>query len=96
MTGELGTVVSVGPGNREQTLTITTAEGDYQPALTGSWFPDGFHGTMGELLRSIEQQRVPTIDARRNLDSLALCFAAVASAERHVPIAPGEVRRLEA
>jgi predicted dehydrogenase len=96
VTGELGTIFSVGPGNKEQSLTITTEQGDYCPPLTGSWFPDGFHGTMGELLRSIEEKRTPTIDARRNLDSLALCFAAVASAERHQPIIPGEVRRLEA
>ena len=36
---------------------------------------------MGELLCSIEEKRTPSIDAQRNLQSLAICFAAVASAE---------------
>ena len=44
---------------------------------------------MGELLCSIEQDRTPTIDARRNLESLALCFAAVASADTHAAGRPG-------
>src|SRR4029079_17535866 len=61
---------------------------------TGSWFPDGFHGTMGELLSAIEEKREPTNSARNNLDSLALCFAAVASADRGEPVVPGSVRTL--
>ena len=32
--------------------------------------------------------------ARNNLASLALCFAAVASAERGKPVVPGTVRKL--
>ncbi len=65
-----------------------------QPTLVGKWFPDGFHGTMGELLCSIEENRTPTIDAARNLQSLALCFAAVASAESHQPVVPGSVCKM--
>ena len=37
---------------------------------------------MAELLSAIAENREPTNSARDNLDSLALCFAAVASAER--------------
>ncbi len=92
--GSQGSISSVGPGNKVQQLTLSTAEGDTQPALEGSWFPDGFHGTMGELLCSIEENRQPTINAADNLKSLALCFAAVNSAERHEPVVPGTVRTL--
>lgn len=95
VTGSAGTFYSVGPGNKVQTVTLSLGD-DYsiQPHLKGSWFPDGFHGTMGELLCSIEEDRTPSIDARRNLRSLALCFAAVASAERGEPVIPGSIRRL--
>ena len=94
VTGSKGAISSVGPGNQEQQLTMYTAHGIARPELDGHWFPDGFQGTMGELLLSIEQQRRPTIDAARNLDSLAICFAAVASSERHEPVTPGSVRQL--
>ena len=62
--------------------------------VKGCWFPDGFHGAMGELLRAIEEDREPTNSARDNLRSLELCFAAVASAEIRRPVDPGTVRRL--
>ena len=98
VTGSQGTISSVGPGNQEQTLTMETADGagkiTVQPTLVGKWFPDGFHGTMGELLCSIEENRTPTIDAARNLRSLALCFAAVTSAESRQPVVPGSVRKM--
>jgi hypothetical protein len=77
-----------------QTVTLYTEKGQAQPKLEGSWFPDGFHGTMGELLRSIEEGREPSNSARDNLRSLALCFAAIASATDGTPKVPGEVRRL--
>lgn len=92
--GSHGSISSVGPGNRVQTLTLCTDQGYAQPELAGSWFPDGFHGTMGELICAIEEGRQPTISAAGNLDSLALCFAALASAIRHEPVAPGSVRQL--
>jgi predicted dehydrogenase len=92
--GTEGSVSSVGPNYRTQTLTLSTADGTATPSLSGSWFPDGFHGTMGELLCAVEEDREPTISAANNLDSLALCFAAIDSAERHEPVVPGTVRCL--
>jgi predicted dehydrogenase len=92
--GSLGSLSSVGPGNRVQEVTLTTEAGTARPQLEGSWFPDGFHGTMGELLCAIEEKRPSIINAADNLQSLALCFAAVASAERHEPVKPGSVRKL--
>jgi len=92
--GTRGTIHSTGPDLKRQTLTLYTSEGYAVPELTGCWFPDGFHGTMGELLSAIEEDREPTNSARDNLESLALCFAATASAERHEPVVPGTVRRM--
>ncbi len=96
VTGSRGTIVSTGPDLRRQKVTLTTAEGQASPRLRGCWFPDGFHGTMGELLSAIEENRQPLNGARGNLQGLALCFAAVASAERHQPVVPGSVRKMPA
>ena len=92
--GSKGTISSSGLDNDDQHLEMTTAAGVVHPQLKGHWFPDGFHGTMGELLCAIEEDREPSHSARNNLQSLALCFAAVASAERGEPMVPGSVRRL--
>jgi len=94
VTGSLGTITSTGPDLRHQKVTLTTAEGRASPRLSGAWFSDGFHGTMGELLLAVEEDRQPLNSGRDNLKSLALCFAAVASAERHRPVVPGSVRKM--
>ena len=92
--GSQGAVRSSGPTTEEQRVELSTAEGIARPRLKGAWFPDGFHGTMAELLSAIAENREPTNSARNNLPSLALCFAAVASAERGEPVRPGSVRQL--
>ena len=92
--GTAGAVSSVGPSLGDQALTLYTARGRSTPDLKGAWFPDGFHGSMAELLCSIEESRPPGNSARGNLKSLALCFAACASAEERQPKTPGEVRRM--
>jgi len=92
--GSRGTIISTGPDLKQQTLTLYTSDGHATPELEGCWFPDGFHGTMGELLCAIEEHREPLNSGRNNLSSLALCFAAVASAERHEPVVPGTVRTM--
>jgi predicted dehydrogenase len=73
---------------------LTDAHGSYVPQLEGQWFPDGFQGTMGELLLSIEENRPSQIDAADNLQSLALCFAAIASADAGQVKKPGQVRSI--
>jgi len=92
--GTEGSIVSEGPDLEEQTVTIYTADGYATPDLEGTWFPDGFHGTMAELLSAIEEDREPFNSARNNLRSLELCYAAIASAEDGEPKAPGEVREM--
>lgn len=60
-------------------------------ALDGAWFPDGFAGTMGELMTAIAEQRDPFNSARHNLLSLELTLAAVRSAELDgAPVAVGD------
>jgi len=94
LAGTHGSIVSAGPNLSEQTVTLYTSSGASVPALEGTWFRDGFHGTMAELLCAIEQQRAPSNDARGNLRSLALAFAAISSARAGVTKVPGAVRHL--
>lgn len=94
--GNRGAITSTGPGLDKQKVTLHTRRGSVSPKLTGSWFTHGFHGTMAELLCAIEEKREPSHGARDNLRGLALCFAAVASAETGRPQVPGEVRKLPA
>lgn len=92
--GTAGCAMSTGPDLNAQTVTFSSAAGVARPELSGRWFPDGFHGTMGELLRSIEERREPENSARDTLDGLALCFAAIASADSGEAYRPGSLRRL--
>ena len=92
--GSQGAARSEGPTTEHQRVALTTADGIAAPRLKGAWFPDGFHGTMAELLSSIVEKREPSNSAHNNLASLALCFAAVASAERGEAVKPGTVRQL--
>ena len=94
VSGTEGTITSEGPDLEEQSVTIYTEEGYATPALQGTWFPDGFHGAMAELLSAVEEGREPSNSGRNNLRSLELCFAAVASAEDREPKVPGEVRTM--
>jgi predicted dehydrogenase len=94
LAGTQGSAVSAGPSLSEQAVTLYTPSGYSIPPLEGTWFRDGFHGAMAELLCAIEERRAPSNDARGNLHSLALAFAAIASAHEGVAKAPGEVRRL--
>ena len=92
--GTLGSIRATGPNLGTQTVTLHTADGDATPALSGTWFNDGFAGTMGELLCAIEENREPRNAARASLDGLALCFAALASASEGITKVPGSVRAL--
>jgi predicted dehydrogenase len=94
LAGTLGSAFSIGPSLSEQSVTVHTKAGHYSPELVGTWFRDGFHGSMGELLCAIEEQREPLNSARDNLHSLALTFAAIASAHEGVPTKPGQVQSL--
>lgn len=92
--GSHGSLESLGPSLSEQSVTLYTAAGFAKPELQGTWFLQGFHGTMAELLCAIEENREPLNNARDNLRSLALCFAAIASAAQGTPQVPGAIRQL--
>ncbi|MDE2124988.1 MAG: Gfo/Idh/MocA family oxidoreductase [Armatimonadetes bacterium] len=92
--GTLGSLCSTGPNLSRQKVVLTTSAGVASPQLHGDWFPDGFRGTMGELLCAIEEGREPANSAAANLRSLELCFAAIASADDGLPKLAGEVSRL--
>jgi predicted dehydrogenase len=96
ITGSLGTLASRGPDLSTQSVTLTTAAGIARPKLQGTWFKEGFRGTMGALLKAIEDRTPPLNAARGSLDALALVFAAIASARERAPVEPGSVRSLSA
>ncbi len=79
--GEAGMLRGTGPLCALRRLDLVTAAGAARVNLRGTWFPDGFRGALGELLCAIEENREPAHNARDNLRSLALCFAAVRSAD---------------
>jgi len=94
ITGTKATLMSRGPNLNQQKVTLQTSSGIASPRLSGRWFPSGFHGTMAELLCAVEEDREPANSAHSTLDSLALCFAAVASAESGRPVVPGKATTL--
>ena len=57
------------------------------PPLPGSWFPDAFAGTMGQLLTALATGDPPAIGGRDNLRTMALVDAAYRSAAEHRSIA---------
>lgn len=81
--GTNGTLRASGPVCGITSVDLFTAEGVARAELSGSWFPDGFRGAMGELLCAIEEDREPENSARENLKSLALCFAALKAADEN-------------
>lgn len=83
--GTNGTLVSSGPDLNAQKVTLFLGAATVTPRLRTRWFPDGFDGAMSELLCAIEEEREPSNSARDNLQSLALCFAAMRSADSGKP-----------
>ncbi|MCA9211754.1 MAG: Gfo/Idh/MocA family oxidoreductase [Planctomycetales bacterium] len=81
--GSKGTMRASGPELNDQEVDVWTADGHARPTLEGCWFDNGFRGTMGELLCAIENDRQPWNNAKQNLRSLELCFAAIKSADEN-------------
>lgn len=94
ITGSDGTIQARGPVCAAHDITLFTRRGVAKPKLEGKWFNDGFRGAMAELLCAIEEEREPSNSARENLQSLAISFAAVHSANTGRSQIPGRVRQL--
>ena len=92
--GTKGSLHSTGIDLGAQTVTLTTQKGQTQPVLEGTWFNDGFRGSMGALLVAIEENSEPANGALENLRSLALAFAAIQSSRTGQQVAFGEATRL--
>ncbi len=81
VTGSAGTLRAEGPICAAHDVTLVNQRGMARPELKGKWFDDGFRGTMGELLCAIESDREPSNSGADSLPGLALCFAAIRSAD---------------
>ena len=95
VTGSEGAIAGTGPALGANAVGFTAPDGSVEIPLKGHWFREGFLGTMGELLRAIEDGDRPANDARTVLGGLQLCFAAVLSSRRGSPVDPADVRALE-
>lgn len=49
--------------------------------VQGSWFPDAFGGSMGELMQALTEGRAPQTSGRDNLQSVKIAYAAVESSQ---------------
>lgn len=80
------------PDGSPSTLDFTTRQQPgywFQPRWEERWFPQGFAGTMGQLMRALEEGTEPELSGRDNLATMALLEAAYLSA------AEGRVVRLD-
>ena len=62
-----------------------------RPELKGSWFPDAFGGTMGDVFRALETGEPCALSARDNLGTLALIEAAQLSVKEHRAVKISEI-----
>ncbi|MEK8127563.1 Gfo/Idh/MocA family oxidoreductase [Paenibacillus filicis] len=88
------------PVGREDTLSFHSkrVHPDYwfTPSLHGKWFPHAFLGTMGELLRAIEEDREPENSVQDNLLTMQIVFAAYRSMAENRPVRLEEIAQEEA
>ena len=91
--GDQGAILHTGDPLGGNTVEVHTAGGATTVALQGTWWANGMHGTMAELMCAIEETRSPSNSARASLPGLALCFAALASARSGEAADPSTVVR---
>lgn len=84
------------PIGREDTLTFKSKKLEpnywFTPKLEGKWFPHAFMGTMGELLRAIEENREPENSIEDNLITLKMLFATYLSMKENRPVWLEEIK----
>jgi predicted dehydrogenase len=93
--GTAGSLQADGPDLGAQTVTLTTATGIARPVLEGNGSTTGSAARWGSFCAPSRRDREPSNDARENLFSLALAFAAVRSRITGKEVEVGAARRLE-
>ena len=77
-----GTEASAMASNDEITVALKENPNHSQTfQIEGQWFPDAFGGSMGELMRALNEGREPETSGRDNLSSIGIAYAAVESAD---------------
>ena len=82
------------PAGSPSTITWTTRamEGVWEsPTWDAQWFPDAFKGTMGQLMRAIQDDAEPAISGRTTIGTMALVEAAYRSADEGRAVSLSEV-----
>jgi predicted dehydrogenase len=82
------------PAGSPSTITWTTRAMDGRweaPSWEERWFPQAFKGTMGQLMRAIQEDREPEISGHVTLGTMALCEAAYRSADEGRAVAAKEI-----
>ncbi|MEK3935558.1 Gfo/Idh/MocA family oxidoreductase [Sporosarcina sp. FSL W7-1349] len=78
------------PFGQEDTIEFTSnkliKDTWFKPNLEGKWFPHAFIGTMGELMRAIEENREPENSVNDNLLTLKMVYAAYQSMKENRPV----------
>jgi predicted dehydrogenase len=92
--GTSGALIHAGLSLGGPDIVLVDAAGAHPATVEGSWFANGMRGTMGELLRAIEEGRRPSIEGRASLPGLALCYAAIESSRTGRPVDPATVDAL--
>ncbi|QQE77956.1 Gfo/Idh/MocA family protein [Alicyclobacillus sp. SO9] len=84
------------PQGQEDTLSFLSKELHpdfwFRPILKGKWFPHAFMGTMGELMRAVEENREPSNSVADNLKTLQMVFAAYLSMDENRPVWLSEIQ----
>lgn len=92
--GSKGRISCTGKPCEAHDYQLITEEGIARPKFEGTWMPDGFGGTMGELLSAIAVDRQPYNSASHNLISLEAAFALIQSADEGKLIQVGTARKV--
>ena len=83
------------PAGSPSTIEWTTREGDGEwerPRWEERWFPQAFKGTMGQLMRAIQEEAEPAISGRTTLGTMTLVEAAYRAAEQGRSVELQEIR----
>jgi predicted dehydrogenase len=61
------------------------------PTWEERWFPQAFKGTMGQLMRAIQEDAEPEISGHTTIGTMALCEAAYRAADEGRAVSPNAV-----